>query len=155
MQRSLDIARTLFAKNSGYNQWVIYALLLWLKDSWVYIRLSGFVAWFKYVCVWPRGYCWYVFCASVGSLTYPNTVYNPYLAENGIESSGLDRVSFLLIDLCWFLTFWGLFPSIPRLPIHSKFAFLGIWLSPFGFSLLLAHFGLAIIWPSILDIRPL
>ena len=89
MQWSLDIARTLFAENKGNGQWVIYALLLWLKDSWVYIRLSGFVAGSKYVCVWPQGYCWYVFCAFVGSLTYPNTVYNPYLAKNGIEGSGM------------------------------------------------------------------
>ena len=57
MQRSLDIARTLFAENKGKGQWDIYALLLWLTDYRACIRLTGFAAGSEYVWEYVWGYC--------------------------------------------------------------------------------------------------
>ena len=126
MQWSLDIARTLFAENSGNGQWDIYALLMWLIDYRACIRLTGFAAGSEYVWEYVRGYCWYVFHASMDFLTYPNRVSNPYSAGNGIGSTGIPRA--------WFPPSINRFLLVPDLPgpfSHQSCAFSTVSKSPF------------------------
>ena len=126
--------------------WSMHYCCGWKTAGFVFGCLA-FAAGSEYVCIWPRGYCWYV-SVLLWAYWYIPIGYAIHIwpkMELGARVFLGHGLVDLLIDLCWFLTFRDLFTSIPCLPIHSKSAFLGIWLPPFGSSLLLAHLGLALL----------